>query len=147
MNAYGNDDSKGPLSTEQRLALRNDQIRQFAVESGISAEGLNPDEVEASFWQAIEKRGLPCLWIVDDVPSSLKPDKLERAWYARAASAATLITTRSKEYGARGDALDLGVLLPSEAYDLLSSQKNRQRAQRKMPLAGSSSCWVVMPWP
>ncbi|HEX3470125.1 MAG TPA: tetratricopeptide repeat protein [Silvibacterium sp.] len=123
LNAYGNDDSKGPLSAEQRIALRNDQIRQFAVESGVSTEGLNPDEVEASFWQTIEKRGARCLWIVDDVPSGLKPDELERAWNARAASAATLITTRSKEYGARGDALDLGVLLPSEAYDLLSSQR------------------------
>src|SRR5436309_3432882 len=41
LNAYGHDDTKGPLNPEQREALRQDQIREFAIRSGVPTEGLN----------------------------------------------------------------------------------------------------------
>ena len=122
-NAYGHDDTKGPLSSEQREALRQDQLRAFSTELQVQTEGLKPSEIETHFWQAIENRGEPCLWIVDDVPSGFHPTELESAWIARWAGASTLLTTRSQEYGALGDVLDLAVLSSGEAFGLLCSQR------------------------
>ena len=119
LNAYGHDDTKGPLNSEERRALREDQIRTFAVRCGLAIEGLDMGEIEACFWQALEDRRERCLWIVDDVPSGLSPSEMEDGWYARWAGASTLVTTRSKEYGALGNILDLGVLSPGEAFDLI----------------------------
>ena len=123
LSAYGNDDAEGSIDAQQREALRQDQIREFAIRSGVPVEGLKPVEIETAFWQAIARRGEPCLWIVDDLPSGLSPGELESVWNARWAGASTLITTRSKEYGARGSALDLGVLSPEEAFGLLGSRR------------------------
>jgi hypothetical protein len=123
LNAYGHDDKKGPLNPEQREALRQDQIREFAIRSGVPTEGLKPSDVETKFWQAIEKRGERCLWIIDDMPSGLSPGERESTWNARWARASTLVTTRSKEYGALGDVLDLGVLSSEEAFGLLCSHR------------------------
>ena len=119
LNAYGHDDTKGPLSPEQLRALRQDQIREFAVRMGLQVEGLKPDEIEAFFWRTTEKRGDPCLWIVDDLPSGLTPTEMENACDARWAGASTLVTTRSREYGGIGSALDLDVLSRGEAFALL----------------------------
>ena len=124
LNAFGHDDAKGALDGEQREALRQDQIRVFAIRSGVPVNGLKPEEIETEFWRAVERRGQRCLWIVDDVPSGLSQAELERAWNARWAGAATLMTTRSKQYGAVGSALDLGVLSSEEAAGLLRSHRN-----------------------
>ena len=120
LNAYGNDDSKGTLDEASRLATRQDQLRRFAVDLGITIEGLKPEEIEATFWRQLEARGTACLWIVDDVPSGTTASDLQRYWFARGANASTLITTRSREYGALGHQLDLGVLSSEEAVTLLT---------------------------
>ena len=120
LNAYGHDDSKGALDEESRFATRQDQLRQFAVNFGVTIEGLKPDEIEAAFWRQLEVSGRPYLWIVDDVPSGITPSNLERYWFAPGSNASTLITTRSREYGSLGQQLDLGVLSPDEAMTLLT---------------------------
>jgi hypothetical protein len=122
LNAYGEDGTKGSVNAEQRDALRQDQIREFAVQVGAPAEGLKPGEIEAGFWHEMETRGEPCLWIVDDVPSGLAAAEFER-WNAQRPNASTLVTTRSKEYGELGGTLDLGVLSPGEALGLLCSYR------------------------
>lgn len=121
LNAYGHNDTKGPLSPEQREALRQDQIREFAIQYGVPTDGLKPGEIEGALWRAIEKRNEPCLWIVDDMRSGLSLGELEKLWNAHWPGASTLITTRSKEYGATGSVLDLGVLSSGEAFGLLCS--------------------------
>ncbi len=123
LNAYGHDETKGPVDPGQREALRRDQIRELAVRSDVETEALTPSEIETGLWQAIEKRGERCLWIVDDLPSGLRRSELENTWNARWAGASTLITTRSKEYDALGKALDLGVLSRGEAFSLLCSHR------------------------
>ena len=123
LNAYRNEGSKGSVSTEEREALRQDQIREFAIRLQVPIEGLAPKDVETRFWNVIEKRGEPCLWMVDDVPSGLTAGELEKTWIAHWPKASTLITTQSREYGAIGTALDLGVLSPKEALDLLTSHR------------------------
>jgi tetratricopeptide (TPR) repeat protein len=129
LRAYGHDDTKGAVDSDQRDALRQDQIQDFAIRLGIGVEGLRPLEIEASFWRVIEQRNEPCLWIVDDLPSGLDTEEVENKWHARAPLASTLITTRSKEYGMVGQALDLGVLSPDAAFTLLCS--------RGMPTTGA----------
>ena len=142
LNAYGHDDTKGSANAEQREALRQDQIREFAIRLGMPTEGLKPAEIETSFWQGMEKRGERCLWIVDDLPSGLSLGELENVWNARWAGASTLVTTRSKEYGALGNALDLGVFSSREAFGLLCSHRKpassaeESAAQRIVELLG-----------
>jgi Tetratricopeptide repeat len=90
------------------------------VDSGVTLEGLKPEEIEAALWRQLEARGTACLWIVDDVPSGITASDLQRYWFARGANASTLITTRSREYSALGQQLDLDVLSPEEAVKLLT---------------------------
>jgi hypothetical protein len=123
LNAFGNDDSKGPLDAVSREALRRDQVRTFAVRCGVAVQGFEPEEVETAFWARVKERGRPCLWIVDDLPSGLAPDEIEGNWAARWAGAATLITTRSTEYRSTGQGIDLEMLGEDEAIRLLTSRR------------------------
>lgn len=123
-------------------ASREDQMRQFAVSAGLAVANSTPEAIEAGFWHALEKRGKPCLWIVDDVPAGLNPDHLQKIWIARWPGASTLITTRSREYGSLGATLDLGVLSRSEARTLLLSHckavtgADNEAAERIVELLG-----------
>jgi hypothetical protein len=47
LNAYGHDDTKGPLRQKQREALRQDQLRAFATKLQVPTEGLKPSDIEA----------------------------------------------------------------------------------------------------
>ena len=123
LNAYGHDDTHGAVDGEQRKALRQIQIREFALECGVPTEGLEPDEVEANFWKGIERRAQRCLWIVDDVPSGLSSAEFENTCRARWPGASTLVTTRSREHGSVGSVLDLGVFSATEALGLLCSHR------------------------
>jgi hypothetical protein len=82
LNAHGNDDSKGALDEGSRLATRQDQLRRFALDLGVTIEGLKPEEIEAAFWRQLEASGRPCLGIVDDVPSGISASDLQRYWFA-----------------------------------------------------------------
>lgn len=123
LNAYGHDDAQGVIDAGPRTALLQTQIREFAVECGVPTEGLRPDEVEANFWESIERRAQRCLWIADDVPSGLSSTEFENTCGARWPGTSTLATTRSREHGAVGSVLDLGVLSPAEALGLLCSHR------------------------
>jgi len=122
LNACGHDDTKGGLDAGSREALRLDQVRAFAERLGICADGLKPEEVEGALSRRLEERGQPCLWIVDDLPSGLDLNALQR-WVAPWPGAATLITTRSTEYGALGRHVDLDVLEEEDACRLLTARR------------------------
>jgi len=123
LNAYGNDDTKGRLDAQSREALRQDQVRSFAVRAGVQVEGRTPEQVGSDFWRAIAENRRPCLWIVDDLPSGLEREEIERRWNAQWGGASTLITTRSSEYGGFGSHLDLEVLTETEAWQLLTGHR------------------------
>ena len=59
---------------------------------------------------------------MDDVPNGLDGEALRR-WFAPHALARTLITTRSREYGSLAKGIDLSVLTPEEAHQLLTSRR------------------------
>src|SRR5271157_580632 len=122
VRAYGNDDAKAALGPEQREALRTDQVRQMAERLGISAQGMTAEQIEGELARKIAGEGKPCLWVVDDVPNGLDGEALRR-WFAPHPLARTLVTTRSREYGALAKGIDLSVLTPDEAYQLLTSRR------------------------
>ncbi len=122
LRAYGNDNAKGSLGPNEREALRTDQIHGFAQDLGIKVQGLSAKDVEAGMRGEIERRGQASLWVVDDVPNGLNGEAL-RQWFAPHPLARTLITTRSREYGSLSKGIDLGVLAPDEANQLLTSRK------------------------
>ena len=66
LNAYGHDDSLNAVNADQRKALRQTQIREFAIECGVPIEGLDPEEIEVRFWRVLQNQQQKCLWIVDD---------------------------------------------------------------------------------
>ncbi len=126
LSAHGNDDT-GFVDRDSLEARRKDQLRALLGELAadfpnlhISAEGLKPEEIESTLWRHIMNHGAACLWIVDDLPSSLVASDIERYWFARWAGASTLLTTRSREYASLCVHLDLDVFAPSEAVELLS---------------------------
>jgi Flp pilus assembly protein TadD len=122
LRAYGNDDTKEALGAAEREALRTDQIAQIAERLGIRIDGLKAAEIEGELGRKLASAGKPCLWVVDDVPNGMNGEDLRR-WLAPHALARTLITTRSREYGSLAREIDLSVLTPDEAFQLLTSRK------------------------
>jgi tetratricopeptide (TPR) repeat protein len=122
LRAYGNDDAKAALPPEAREAERKAQILDFAVELHLPVEGRSPAEVQAAMARALAIRDEPYLWIVDDVPTNLDRDELHR-WLAPGPSGKTLLTTRTREYGATGASVDLGVLEEEDAWQLLTAHR------------------------
>lgn len=122
LRAFGNDDSKVGFGPKEREAERQGQIRDFAAGLGIPAQDRTPVELEGALAREIERRDLPCLWVVDDLASGLDVQSLHR-WFAPHPLAKTLLTTRSREYSAMAGCLDLGVLPADDAYELLTSRR------------------------
>ncbi len=110
------------LGPDAREALRADQMRAMADRLGIDTHGLTAEQIEGALARKIATENKPCLWIVDDVPNGLDVDALRR-WFAPHALARTLITTRSREYGSLAEGIDLSVLTPDEAFQLLTSRR------------------------
>ncbi|HEY3456164.1 MAG TPA: tetratricopeptide repeat protein [Bryobacteraceae bacterium] len=142
LNAYGHDDSLTTVNADQRKALRQTQIREFAIECGVPVEGLDPEEIEVRFWRVLQNQQQNCLWIIDDVPAGITSDEFSEICRVGWTGTSTLITTRSKEHGAVGSTLDLGVLSPAEALRLLylhhapTNPAEETAAQRIVELLG-----------
>ncbi len=126
LRAYGNDDAKAGsgagMGPEEREAERERQAQDFAARLGLDVRGKTAAEVEGALVREIERRGKVCLWVVDDLPGGLDGQAVRR-WFAPHPLARTLITTRSREYGAQAKGVDLSMLPPDEAYQLLTSRR------------------------
>ncbi len=122
MRGYGADDSHPALGPQEREALRSDQVRGMAERLGIDAHGLTAEQIEGALARKIGGEGKRCLWVVDDAPSAMDPDALRR-WFAPHALARTLITTRSRAYGSLAEGIELSVLTPDEAHQLLTLRR------------------------
>lgn len=122
LRAYGNDDFNSALNREGREAERVGQIRLITERLGIFTQRLTATQIEGELAREIERHGKACLWVVDDVPNDLNAEDL-RCWFSPHPLARTLITTRSREYGALANGIDLSVLAPEEAYQLLTSRR------------------------
>ena len=82
IRAFGNDDAKDALGESEREALRGDQVAEIAERLGISTQGLTVEEIERALARKLGSEGKSCLWVVDDVPSRLDGEALQR-WCGR----------------------------------------------------------------
>ena len=119
LRAFGNDDVKTAMGLDEREAERIRQIRDIATVYGIPMKDRSPEEIEAHLARELGNND-PFLWIVDDIPSGMDMETLER-WLAPNPLGKTLITTRTKEYNSLGCLIPLDVLAPDEAWELLTS--------------------------
>lgn len=120
LRAFGNDPTRA-TSTEAREAVRVDQFAAVATAMGIEIKGLDPAQIEALLGAKLSQQGKPFLWVVDDLGAGW--GEAVRAWLAPSPLGKTLVTTRSREYGAIGTSLPLGVLTPQEAFELLCARR------------------------
>ncbi|KAF5427967.1 MAG: Tetratricopeptide (TPR) repeat [Candidatus Methanomarinus sp.] len=129
LRAFGNDDVKAALGPQEREAERIRQIRDIAEEYGIPVEERSPKEIEAHLAREMGNHD-HFLWIVDDIPSGMDVETLER-WLAPHPLGKTLITTRTKEYDFLGTLIPLGVLEEDEAWELLTSWRKPEGEEEK----------------
>ena len=119
LRAFGNDDVKATLGPDEREAERTRQVRDIAAVYGIPVKDRSPEEIEAHLARELGNND-PFLWVVDDMPSGMDVETLDR-WLAPHPLGKTLITTRTKEYNSLGHLIPLDVLAPDEAWELLTS--------------------------
>ncbi len=135
LSAFGNDDSETGMGADEREAEREGQIRQIASALEIQVDGRSPEEIGGGLLAELGKRGEPFLWVVDDLPSGMGEGAVQR-WLAPHPLGKTLITTRSHEYDSLGSQVRLDVLLPDEAYELLTSRREPVGAEEEVSARG-----------
>jgi hypothetical protein len=116
------DDETGPHAEADHSTTRFRQLRTLALDVGLSPPWESPEELDSAFRAELAQRGLPCLWVVDDVPTGLEADELRR-WFAPHPLAKTLFTTRSREYGALAPPVEPRVLSSQEGVELLRAHR------------------------
>jgi tetratricopeptide (TPR) repeat protein len=120
LRAGGDAAGGGSPDADVLEATRASELRALATGLGLDPAALSaPDEVSAALGQALGERGEPFLWVVDDVPAGLDADAL-RAWFAPHPLGRTLITTRSRAYGALAATIEPSQLSLAEAVELLT---------------------------
>ncbi len=122
LRALGHDDAGEPLSPENRAAERDRQLLEFASGLGMDATDLPPERLAGELTRALDERGQPFLWIVDDFPGGVSREDRE-AWLAPGRYGKTLLTTRSRAYAAFGTQVDLGVLGEDEGVEPLARHR------------------------
>jgi hypothetical protein len=108
----------------------HEQLGRIAELLGVATGQASLDQVTAAVAGAIQTAGQPCLWIVDDVPEGLDAGQL-RGLLAPHPLGRTLLTTRSRAYGALAVALDLDVLEHQDAYELLTNRRQPASASER----------------
>ncbi len=109
--------SDGTLDAPALDAERQRQFLQLALELGLEPT----EDVERALAVALENRR-PALWVVDDLPEGLTATQIRR-WLSPSPSARTLLTTRSRRYGALARIVELEVLEPEDGYELLARRR------------------------
>jgi len=122
LRAFGNDDAKTTMGTDEREAERIRQFRDIATHLGIAVQDIKPEEIEGYLARELAKHEKSFLWVVDDLPSGMDVENLQK-WLAPHPLGRTLITTRTHEHSAFGNTISLKYLEPDEAYELLTWQR------------------------
>ncbi len=125
LDAYGSFNPNQPEIETFKAACLEQHIK-IAYSLGLDPPHNAPlESLQASIRTSISHNTLPCLWVVDDIPSGLAKHLNEiKNWFSPCpALAPTLVTTRSKEYNSIGEELALDLLDESAALQLLRNNK------------------------
>ena len=99
LSAQGNDTAGRALAPGQSRAAADAAIAQVATNAlGLDVTGLDPAAVREAVKSALQRRGEPTLWVIDDVPSGIGAADLD-AWRCPAPYVAELLTTRERRRG------------------------------------------------
>ena len=134
LRALGNDPTCS-RSPEAGDALRTERFGAIAMGLGIEIEGRDPRLIEGLLRAKLSDAGKLFLWIVDDLASGMAAEAV-KSWLAPSPMGKTLVTTRSREYGAVGTPLRLDVLKPPEAFDLLCSRRKPESVSEETAARG-----------
>jgi hypothetical protein len=129
LSAQGNDTVGRALAPGQSRAAADTAIAQVATNAlDLDVTSMDPAEVREAVKSALQRRGEPTLWVIDDVPSGIGAADLD-AWRCPGPCVAELLTTRDAAEG-RLDRLALDVLDPADALALLSGGRPLDAAER-----------------
>ncbi len=127
LRGRGQDSNDTKRTAAEQEMIRESAFRDIAQRLEISGQGLPLPELEGQIRRKLRGKGLPFLWVVDDLASELTMEMV-RAWHAPDTFGKTIITTRSRKYGTEQDRLDLDVLEPDEALQLFLSHRTEGQA-------------------
>jgi tetratricopeptide (TPR) repeat protein len=129
LRAYGFDPHK-PVDSEAQERERQRQIEDLALLHDIPIRDKEFREVHRDLGKKLAA-GEPYLWIVDDLPQGLDQTHGFPGWSAPSGNGHTLITTRSKEYSGLGITVEIDVLDPAAALELLTQKRKPQTEQER----------------
>jgi hypothetical protein len=121
LRALGHDD-EGESPVEKSNAERDGQLLGFAAALEADLDGLPPEWLRPRLARALDERGQPFVWIVDDLRGKLPRSELD-GWLAPGRFGKTLVTTQSLDYAAIGTQVRLGVLGEADGVELLSHHR------------------------
>ena len=133
LRAYGFD----PMDSEAQERERQRQIEDLALLHVIPIRDKEFREVRRDLGKKLAA-GEPYLWIVDDLPPGLDQTQGFPGWCAPSGNGHTLITTRSKEYAGLGITVEIDVLDPAAALELLTQKRKPQTEQERQDAQGLS---------
>jgi hypothetical protein len=122
------------VDSEAQERERRRQIEDLALLHDIPIRDKEFSEVRRDLGKKLAA-GEPYLWIVDDLSPGLDQAQGFPGWCAPSVNGRTLITTRSKEYSGLGITVEIDVLDPAPAFELLTqvckpqAEQERQDAQ------------------
>lgn len=117
LRAFGHD-TEHPMTNEERSALRDGQLVDFAQAQGVQTSDLSAAQVRAALGGKLGD-GAPYLWVVDDLPSTLSWRDAQ-PWLAPNANGRTLVTTRSEAFDWAGSQVRIDDLDEASALKLLT---------------------------
>jgi tetratricopeptide (TPR) repeat protein len=135
MRAFGYDPSRAPSSEQVRAQERDEQLRSFAGELKIDADGLSPQEVRSALTGVLDDQAAPFLWIVDDLPEGLSVEELN-TYLAPGRFGRTLVTTRSRDYSSIGAHVQIGGLGKEDAVELLTRHRSPDGPEETAAITG-----------
>jgi hypothetical protein len=136
LSAPGDDPDGRHRSEDEVGALLLAQLRRIAAAMGVPGVEPSIEALGGALARVVERRGLPCLWIVDDLPSDLS-EEATRRWFAPHPLMYTLVTTRARRrYDKLAAPVHLDVLRPDEAYRLLTAYRRPVGQAERAEAAG-----------
>ncbi len=134
LRAYGFNPKK-PADSEAQERERRGQIEDLALLHDIPIRDKEFREVRRDLGKKLAA-GEPYLWIVDDLSPGLDQTQGFPGWCAPSGNGHTLITTRSKEYAGLGITVEIDVLDPAAALELLTQKRKPQTEQERQDTQG-----------